>query len=162
MLGAGYNNYYQIVQSPTHVGVNMEMRHDSRMIPIANRPHLPSDVRLWLGDPVGHWEGDTFVVDSTNFRRDASAGRGAGSEKLRLIERFTRVGPETLQYEVTVDDPGTYTKPWTAVLFMKRSRDQIYEYACHEGNEAMYGTLNGTRVQEKNAREKASKSTGSR
>lgn len=162
MLGAGYNNYYQIVQSPAGVAVNMEMRHDSRMIPIAKRQHLPGNVRLWLGDPVGRWEGDTFVVDSTNFRRDAAAGRGAGSEKLHLIERFTRVSPDTLKYEVTVDDPGTYTTPWTAVLFMKSSKDQIYEYACHEGNEAMYGTLNGTRVQEKNAREKGTKTTGSR
>jgi hypothetical protein len=150
MIGAGYNNYYQIVQSPTHVAVNMEMRHDSRMVAIGDRPHLPGNVRLWLGDPVGRWDGDTFVVDSTNFRRDATAGRGS-SDKLHLIERFSRVGPETLKYEVTVDDPGTYAKPWTAVLFMKSTKDQIYEYACHEGNEAMYGTLNGTRVQEKKA-----------
>jgi hypothetical protein len=159
MLGAGYNNYYQIVQSPTHVAVNMEMRHDTRMIPMTNRPHLPSSVRLWLGDPVGQWEGDTFVVDSTNFRSDSPVGRGGASEKLHLIERFTRVDANSLKYEVTVDDPATWTKPWTAVLFMKNTKDQIYEYACHEGNEAMYGTLNGTRVQEKNAREKATKST---
>jgi hypothetical protein len=158
MLGAGYNNYYQIVQSPTSVAVNMEMRHDSRMIPIGNRPHLPSNVRLWLGDPVGRWDGDTFVVDTTNFRRDAGVGRGAGSDKLHLIEKFSRVSPDTLKYEVTVDDLGTYTKPWTAVLYMKSSKDQIYEYACHEGNEAMYGTLNGTRVQEKNARAKRTSS----
>ena len=161
MIGAGYNNYYQIVQSPTHVAVNMEMRHDSRMVAVGNQPHLPSNVRLWLGDPVGRWEGDTFVVDSTNFRRDAATGR-ASSDQLHLIERFTRVGPETLKYVVTVDDPGTYTKPWTATLFMKSTKDQIYEYACHEGNEAMYGTLNGTRVQERKALANKSKSTGSR
>jgi len=161
MLGAGYNNYYQIVQSPTHVAVNMEMRHDTRMIPIANRPHLPSNVHLWLGDPIGRWEGDTFVVDSTNFRSDSPVGRGGASEKLHLIERFSRINAETLKYEVTLDDPVTWTKPWTAVLLMKSTKDQIYEYACHEGNEAMFGTLNGTRVQEKNAREKAAKSTSS-
>ena len=161
MIGAGYNNYYQIVQSPASVSVNMEMRHDSRMVPIANRPHLPSDVHLWLGDPIGRWDGDTFVVDSTNFRTDSPVGRGGASEKMHIVERFSRVNPETLQYEVTVNDPLTWSKPWTAVLFMKRTTDQIYEYACHEGNEAMYGTLNGTRVQEKNAQQKAVKSTSS-
>jgi len=151
MLGAGYNNYYQIVQSPTTVAINMEMRHDTRTVPITNRPHLPSSVRLWLGDPIGRWEGDTFVVDSTNFKPD-SALFVPGGEKLHLIEKFTRVDPETLKYEVTINDPSTFTKPWTAVLFMKKSKDQIYEYACHEGNEAMYGTLNGERVREKKAK----------
>jgi hypothetical protein len=95
MIGAVYNNYYQIVQSPTHVAVNMEMRHDSRMIPVGNQPHLPSSVRLWLGDPVGRWEGDTFVVDSTNFRSDANTGRGS-SDRMHLLERFTCVGPDAL------------------------------------------------------------------
>ena len=161
MLGAGYNNYYQIVQSPTHVAVNMEMRHDSRMIPITNRPHLPSSVHLWLGDPIGRWDGDTFVVDSTNFRTDSPVGRGGASEKMHLVERFSRFDANTLKYDVTVDDPLTWTKPWTAVLFLKHTKDQIYEYACHEGNEAMFGTLNGTRVQEKRAREKATKTTSS-
>jgi len=159
MIGAGYNNYYQIVQSPTHVAVNMEMRHDTRVMPITNRPHLPGSVHLWLGDPIGRWEGDTFVVDSTNFRDDSPVGRGGASEKLHLIERFSRPDANTLKYEVTVDDPVIWTRAWTAVLFMKQTTDQIYEYACHEGNEAMFGTLNGTRVQEKNAREKANKST---
>lgn len=156
MLGAGYNNYYQIVQSPTHVAVNMEMRHDSRMVQITNRPHLPSNVHLWLGDPIGRWEGDTFVIDSTNFREDSPVARG-GSAKAHLIERFSRVGPDALKYEVMVDDPETWTQPWTAVLYMKSSKDQIYEYACHEGNEAMSGTLGGARVQEKKG-----KSTSSR
>jgi hypothetical protein len=154
MIGAGYNNYYQIVQSPTQVAINMEMRHDTRMVPIGNRAHLPKNVHLWLGDPVGRWEGETFVVDTTNFRRDSPVGFGGASESTHLTERFTRVAPDTLKYQVTVDDPATWTKPWTAVLFMKTSKDQIYEYACHEGNEAMSGTLNGERVKEKNAREK--------
>ena len=161
MIGAGYNNYYQIAQSPTAVAVNMEMRHDSRMVPISNRSHLPSNVHLWLGDPIGKWEGDTFVVDTTNFRQDASV-RGGNSEKLHMIEKFSRVGPDALKYEVTMTDPETWAQPWTAVLYMKQSKDQVYEYACHEGNEAMSGTLGGTRVQEKNAREKAQKSGGSK
>ena len=159
MLGAGYNNYYQIVQTPTTVAVNMEMRHDSRMIAITNRPHLPKNVHLWLGDPIGRWEGDTFVVDSTNFRSDSPGAQGGASESTHLIERFTRVAAETLKYEVTVDDPATWTKPWTAVLYMKGTKDLIYEYACHEGNEAMFGTLNGARVQEKKAAEQAGKPT---
>jgi hypothetical protein len=149
MLGAGYNNYYQIVQSPTHVAINMEMRHDTRMIPLDNRPHLPKSVHLWLGDPVGRWEGDTLVVDTTNFRNDSPITAGNATENAHLVERFTRIAPDTLKYEVTVDDPATWTKPWTAVLFMKSSKDQIYEYACHEGNEAMTGTLNGERVKER-------------
>lgn len=163
MLGAGYNNYYQIVQTPTHVGINMEMRHDTRMIPLVNRPHLPTNVRLWLGDSVGRWEGDTLVVDTTNFRNDSpiGAGGGAATANTHLVERFSRVGPNSLRYEVTVDDPATWTKPWTAVLNMRSSKDQIYEYACHEGNEAMTGTLNGERVKEKTAKQ-AVKTTSSR
>jgi hypothetical protein len=158
MIGAGYNNYYEIVQSPAAVAINMEMRHDTRAVPITNRQHLPSSVRLWLGDPIGKWEGDTFVVDSTNFKADAALFV-PGGEKLHLIEKFTRVDPETLKYEVTINDPSTFTKPWTAVLFMKKSKDHIYEYACHEGNEAMAGTLGGERVKEK---QRAAKNASSR
>jgi hypothetical protein len=149
MLGAGYNNYYQIVQTPTVVAINMEMRHDTRMVPVGSRPHVAKDVHMWLGDPVGRWEGDTFVVDTTNFRNDSPIGLGGATENTHLIERLSRVASETLKYEVTLEDPNTWTKPWTAVLFMKSTKDQIYEYACHEGNEAMSGTLNGARVQEK-------------
>jgi hypothetical protein len=151
MMGAGYNNYYQIVQTPGYVAVNMEMRHDTRVIPIGDRPHLASNVGQWLGDPRGHWEGDTLVVESTNFRADAGEGRGSLSPSGRLTEKFTRTDPNTLKYEVTVNDPETYTKPWTATLFMKKSKDQIYEYACHEGNEAMSGTLHGERIKEQKA-----------
>ena len=155
MLGAGYNNYYQIVQSPTYVGINMEMRHDTRTVPITNRAHLPKSIHLWLGDPIGRWEGDTFVVDTTNFRNDSPGGQGGASETTHIVERFTRVAADTLKYEVTVEDPVTWSRPWTAVLFMKHSKDQIYEYACHEGNEAMSGALDGERVKEKQALEKA-------
>ncbi len=159
MMGAGYNNYYQIVQTPEYVAINMEMRHDTRMIPIGDRPHLASNVRQWLGDPHGHWEGDTLVVETTNFRGDSAEGRSGLSASGHLTEKFTRTDPRTLKYEVTVNDPETYTKPWTAALFMKQSKDQIYEYACHEGNEAMTGTLNGERVKEKNAAAAATKSS---
>jgi hypothetical protein len=156
MLGAGYNNYYQIVQGTGYVAVNMEMRHDIRMIPTDGRPHISPSVRLWLGDPRGRWEGETLVVDSTNFLGKADF-RVAGDENMHLTERFTRVAPTTLKYEVRVDDPTTYTKPWTAVLYMKSSKDQIYEYACHEGNEAMVGTLHGERVLEEKAGKKGTR-----
>jgi hypothetical protein len=150
-LVAGYNNYYQIVQTPGSVAINMEMRHDTRMIPLTSRDHLSKNVHLWLGDPIGRWEGDTLVVDSTNFRDDSPVGYGGATANMHLTERFSRVGPETLKYEATVDDPSTWTKPWTAVLYMRESKDQIYEYACHEGNEAMSGTLRGERVKEQKA-----------
>src|SRR5262249_18160143 len=154
MLGDGYNNYYQIVQSPKYVAINMEMRHDTRMIPIDERPHLASSVPQWLGDPRGHWEGDTLVVDTTNFREreyGAAGVRGSLSGSAHLVERFTRISPNTLKYEISVNDPGIYTKPWGAVLLLKSSKDQVYEYACHEGNEAMSGTLSGARAKEKAA-----------
>ena len=152
MLGAGYNNYYQIVQHPNYVAINMEMRHDTRMVPIGNQPHVASGVQLYLGDPRGRWEGDTLVVETTNFKaHDLGAGvRVSLSTRARVTEKFTRVGPNSLRYEVTVNDPETFTKPWTAVMFLQKSKDQVYEYACHEGNEAMSGTLGGERVKERN------------
>jgi hypothetical protein len=158
MLGAGYNNYYQIIQSPSVVAVNMEMRHDARLFPIGDRPHPPSDVKLWLGHPVARWEGDTLVVESTNFRDDES-GRNNISANGRMIERFTRLGPETLKYEVTVEDPTMYERPWTAVAYWKKTTDHIYEYACHEGNYSMEGTLAGARADEKRAASAGNSST---
>ena len=145
MFGAGYNNYYEITQSAGFVAINMEMRHDTRVIPIGARPHLASGVNQWLGDPRGHWEGDTLVIESSNFHE---YGRVGPTHKL-ITEKLSRFDPTTLRYEVTVNDPETYSKPYTAVLFMKQSKDQVYEYACHEGNEAMTGTLGGERVLEK-------------
>lgn len=159
MLGAGYNNYYQIVQSPDTVGILMEMRHDARMIPIDSRPHVSENIQGWLGDPRGHWEGDTLVIDSTNFRTREGGFRGVGGRNTHVIERFTRVAADTLKYEVTVNDPETYTKPWTAVLYWKATKDPIFEYACHEGNEAMSGTLNGARVLEREALDAAKKAS---
>ncbi len=147
-LGAGYNSYYQIVQSPDTVVIEMETIHDARVIPIDGRPHLPSTVRSWMGDSRGHWEGDTLVVDTTNYRAGAFMN---ASEKLHVIERFTRSGADTLQYEVTIDDPETWSKPWTVMIPLSHSRDFLFEYACHEGNLGMTGILAGARAEEKAA-----------
>jgi len=147
-LGAGYNSYYQIAQSRDSVVILMETIHDSRVIPLDGRPHLPSTVRTWLGDSRGHWEGNTLVVDTTNYRAGAFM---YASEQLHVIERFTRTGPDSLKYEVTVDDPATWAKPWTAMIPMSHSRDALYEYACHEGNLGMLGILKGARAEEKAA-----------
>jgi hypothetical protein len=147
MLSGPYNNFVQILQTRDHVVVHNEMIHDARVIPLDGRPHLPSSVRLLLGDPRGRWEGDTLVVESTNFT-DKTTVRGSGPA-LRLVERFTRESASTLIYEFTVDDPASFTKPWTAVLPMTRTDEQLYEYACHEGNYAMTGILRGARAGDK-------------
>ena len=146
-LSAGYNSYFQILQTPDHVAILQEMGHISRVIPLDGRPHVDDDVRLWTGDSRGHWEGDTLVVETTNY---SSASRYNGStEGLQLVERFTRVAPDTIQHEVTLTDPSTWTQPWTAALLLKATEDPIFEYACHEGNYAMPGILGGARVEEK-------------
>ena len=156
-LGAGYNSYYQIVQTPKFVVLHMETIHDARVIPVDGRPHLPKDVRLWMGDSVGHWEGDTLVVDTTNFSPKSNF-RGS-SEGLHTIERFTRVGPATLKYEISVDDPTTWTRPWTVMIPLKHTDDRIYEYACHEANIGLEGILKGTRTEEKDAEDAARRQT---
>jgi hypothetical protein len=151
-LGAGYNNYYQIVQTPGHVMFLSEMAHDARIIPVDGRPHVNKNLKLWNGDPRGRWEGDTLVVESTNFSPKSEFR--AARENLHLVEKYTRVGPDTLNYEITVTDPTTWTKPWTALIPLKRTDDPIYEYACHEGNyRSMEGSLKGTRTLEKEAAE---------
>ena len=149
-LGAGYNSYYQIFQSPDHVVVYHEMNHDARIIPIDGTPPLDDDVRLWHGDSRGYWEGDTLVVETANYSSQATF-RGMSSEHLRVTERFTRVGPRTLNYEVTIDDPTTYTRPWTVLIPLMGTTDAIYEYACHEGNIGMDGILAGHRAEEREA-----------
>jgi hypothetical protein len=148
-LSAGYNSYYQIVQSRDTVAIVMETIHDSRIIPINGGPHLPPTVQTWLGDSRGHWDGDTLVVDTTNYI--PGSFNPASSEKLHVVERFNRTGPETIKYEVTVDDPATWTKPWTVMIPLRHSPDAIYEYACHEGNRGMLGILKGARAEEKAA-----------
>lgn len=146
-LGAGYNSYYQIFQTATHVVLLMEMAHDARIIPVGDAASIDDDIRLWHGNSRGRWEGETLVVETANYS-PKSYFLGA-QENLRLVERFTRVGPDTLQYEVRVDDSETWTAPWAAVIKMSKSEDALYEYACHEGNIGMEGILSGARFLEK-------------
>jgi hypothetical protein len=146
-LVAGYQSGYQIVQNSTSVVVVTEMIHDARVISLDARPHLPSAVRQWTGDSRGHWEGDTLVVETTNYK--PRSFRSLSSEKLHVMERFSRTGPETLQYEITIDDPGTWTQPWSLMIPLRRSSDPLYEYACHEGNYGLAGILAGARTEER-------------
>jgi hypothetical protein len=149
MMPGPYNNNYQIVQTPNTVVILNEMIHDTRTIPLDGRPHLPQSVRLWKGDSVGHWEGDTLVVDTANFS-DRTNFRGA-SENLHLVEKFTRADADTLNYEFTVNDPTSFTKPWTALIASTRVAGPILEYACHEGNYGMLNLLSAARAEEKKA-----------
>jgi hypothetical protein len=146
-----YNNYVQIFQTRDAVVVFTEMIHDARIIPLDGRPHVAPAIRQWLGDSRGRWEGNTLVVDTTNFTGKTNF-RGTG-ERLHLVERFTRADAKTLRYEFTVDDPDTFTRPWTAVVPMMKSDDRIYEYACHEGNHALPNILGGARYQERQQKE---------
>jgi hypothetical protein len=155
MLPTAYNNNYRIVQTPDFVAILAEMIHDVRIIPLDGRPHLGSSIRQWMGDSRGHWEGDTLVVDTTNFTGTTSF-RGSG-ENLHLTERFTRVDRNMVKYEVTVDDPKTFTKPWTIEVPATRAEGTMYEYACHEGNYSMVHALSGSRAAEKEAEEAAKK-----
>ncbi len=155
-LGAGYNSYFQIFQARDHVAIGQEMIHDVRLIPLDGRPHVDSSVRQWHGDPRGHWEGDTLVVDTTNFSAK-SRFQGFSGENLRVVERYTRIGPKTLQCDVTVTNPSVWTKPWTATVLLRSSPDPIYEMACHEGNDGLVGALSGQRVLEKAAAGKSSR-----
>jgi hypothetical protein len=155
MLPGAYNNNYRIIQSPGYVTILVEMIHDTRIIPIDGRPHLPSNVRQWMGDSRGHWEGDTLVVETTNFTNKTNF-RGAG-ENMRLSERFTRVDSNTIVYEFTVNDPSGFTRPWTAQIPMRKTAEPLLEYACHEGNYAMEGMLGAVRVEEKKTAEAARK-----
>jgi len=155
MLPPGYNSYLQIVQTPAYVAILQEMIHDVRIVPLDGRPHAPQSVRGWLGDSRGRWDGDTLVVDTTNFT-DKTNFRGS-RENLHVVERFTRVADDTIRYEFTVDDPATWTRPWSAELPLVRDKGPIYEYACHEANYGMANNLNGARVKEKAAEEAAAK-----
>jgi hypothetical protein len=148
-----YNNTSQIVQGPGYVAIFYEMIHDARVIPLDSRPHLSSTIRPYFGDSRGRWEGDTLVVDVTNFPSHLINYRGAGAS-LHVIERFRRVDDHTIRYEVTVEDPGTFTRPWTAALSLKRDarQAQVLEYACHEGNYAMTNILSGARAADKSDR----------
>jgi hypothetical protein len=155
MLSGPYNNNIQIVETPGAIMMTIEMIHDVRVIPTDGRPHLPANVRLWMGDPRGHWEGDTLVVDSTNFTTKTHF-RGA-DENLHLIERFKFTDADTLLYQFTVDDPTAFSRQWTAELPMHRSAGPMYEFACHEGNVALPNMLRIARQAEKAQPPKSSK-----
>jgi len=155
-LQAGYNSYLQIVQAPGYVTIMNEMAHDARVIPLDGRPHLDARVRVWNGDSRGRWEGDTLVVDTTNF--SPKSDFMGSHENLHLTERLTRVGPDVLNYEFTVDDPSTWTMPWTAMIPLKLKDERIYEYACHEGNSAIPNMLRGHRYEEREAARMSGKS----
>jgi hypothetical protein len=147
MVPGPYNNYYQIVQTHDQIAIDVEMIHDVRMIALNGRPHLPSAIRQWMGDSVGHWEGDTLVVDTTNFT-DKTHYRGS-DENLHVVERFTRMDADTIRYQFTIDDPTAFTKPWTGEIIMNRMPGPMYEYACHEGNYALKNMLAGARAAER-------------
>ena len=155
MLPTAYNNDYQIVQSNGMLAIDVEMVHQVRWIPIDGSPHAPSGVRTWLGNSRGHWEGDTLVIDTTNFNREMSF-RGT-DENLHMIERLTRVDADTIMYRFTIDDPTAFTKPWTGELPMVKATGMLYEYACHEGNEGMMNILSSARADEKRAAEAGNK-----
>jgi hypothetical protein len=149
MLSGAYNNNYQFVQSPGFLAINVEMAHDVRRIPLDGSPHLPSNVRQWMGDSRGHWEGDTLVVDTTNFT-DETRFRGS-DRNLHLMERFSLLDAETILYRFTVDNPSAFTRQWTGELPMVRISGPLFEYACNEGNSGLAGILASARADEKKA-----------
>jgi hypothetical protein len=147
MLPSAYDSNYQIAQTKNSIMIFVEAIHDVRVIPLDGRPHLPSNVRQMLGDSRGHWEGDTLVVDTTNFN-DTPALYNA-DRNLHVVERFRKVSPDVLLYEFTVDDPTVFTRPWTAAIAMTKIKGPLFEYACNEGNYGMQGILRGARMDEK-------------
>jgi len=163
-LPGGYNNNFLILQGPGYLAILQEMIHEIRIIPLDGRPHVLQNIRQWLGDSRGHWEGNTLVVDTTNFRDEIRSNAfnccGGAGANLHLVEHFTRVNNDTIDYQYTVDDPTTFTRPWTVAVPLTKTPGPIYEYACHEGNYGMVGILSGARAEEKAAQEAAK--TGSR
>jgi len=151
LLPTRYNSNLQIVQGPGYVAIETEEIHDVRVIPTNGRPHPAKSVRLWMGDSVGHWEGNTLVVDTTNFT-DLTPFPGA--QNLHVIERITRSGEDTLLYQFTVEDPGMWTKPWSGEVPIMRMTGQLYEYACNEANYGLENTLRGARVADAEAAKK--------
>ena len=154
--GVNDNNLLQIAQAPGWVTMLHETNHHTRVIPTDGRPHISQSIRQWQGDSVGRWEGNTLVVDTTNFTGLTANFRGSG-EKLHLVERFTRVGDETLMYQFTVEDPTTWAKPWTAEVPMTKTQGPVYEWACHEGNNMIVNILQGARVADEEAARKKAK-----
>jgi hypothetical protein len=152
MMPIGYNSNLQIAQGEGYVAIMQEMIHDVRIIPTDGRPHAPSNIRELMGDSRGHWEGNTLVVDTTNFT-DRNPFHGSG-ENLHVVERFTRTDPDTVLYQFTVSDPTTWEKSWSAEFPMTKIDGPIFEYACHEGNYGMPNNLSGARADEKKLAEK--------
>jgi len=157
-IPGNYNNFYQIAQSPGVVAILSEMGHQARTLTVADnaagaRAHLPPNIRQWEGDSVAYWEGDTLVVDTTNFRASDQSRFGVqydgmSDENLRVVERFTRSSPTTLTYRATVIDPTVYTQPWTIEIPMEKTESRVFEYACHEGNYGLEGILQGARARD--------------
>ena len=152
MKPSGYNNNVQIFQTPDSVALLVEMVHDTRIVPVVESPPVPGNVRQWKGNSRGRWEGDTLVVETTNFT-DQTPFYGSGAD-MHLTERFTRVDSDTLLYEFTIDDPEMFTKPWTVSVPMKKNPEPVYEYACHEGNYSMLTMMIGARVDDQAAAKK--------
>jgi hypothetical protein len=146
MLPTAYNNNYRITQSPGYVAIEIEMLGGTRLIPTNGRGHVSQAIRQWMGHSVGRWDGPTLVVETTNFT-DKVLYRGA-AENLHLVERITRVGPNEIDYRVTITDPSTFSKPWTIAVPFVVTGEEMYEYACHEGNYGMAGILSGAREEE--------------
>jgi hypothetical protein len=142
-MPAGYGSRYEIVQSPDSVAIRYEMIHETRVVPLDRRPHVASDLKQYLGDARGWWDGDTLVVETTNFRGDTAPQRS--SESVKMIERFKRTAPDSVEWTVTFEDPNTWTQPWTfsMPLLQVDASQQIYEYACHEGNRSVGNILSG-------------------
>jgi hypothetical protein len=159
MLPVMYNSHYQIVQNRDSVMIHIEMVHDARIIRLGGQ-HSPEHLRKWMGDSIGRWEGDTLVVETTHFNpvQPIQIGQGATyrsipvSPGLKVMERFTRVGPRTIKYEFTVEDPDTFSTAWRGEIPFHATDQPIYEYACHEGNYALPGILAGAREEEKSAK----------
>jgi len=154
-IPGGYNNFFQIYQNPGYVVIYQEMIHETRVIPLDGRPHVGKEIRLWMGDSRGRWEGDTLVIDTTNYNDKIISNSfnccGAAGQNLHVVERLRRVSEDRIDYRYTVDDPEIYTRPWTVDVPMLKGDGPIYEYACHEGNYALVDILKGAREQEKAA-----------
>ena len=154
LLPTAYNSNLEIFQSPGYVAIETEMIHDVRMIPTDGRPHISRNIRQWMGDSVGHWEGNTLVVDTTNF---TDLNPFPGAQNLHVVERLTRVDEDTILYQFTVEDPGMWAKPWSGEMPITKIQGQLYEFACHEGNYALADILRGARVAEEDAAKKSAK-----
>jgi len=148
-LVAGYASAYEIVQAPDTVALTVEMIHDPRVIPVGAPAHLPPTFRRWHGDSRGHWQGDSLVVDTVNYK--PGAFMRISSERLHVVERFSQTEPDVLKYDLRIEDPDTWTKPWSFTILLRRANHPMYEYACHEGNRGLAGILAGARAQERSA-----------